>query len=114
MNSENIKELQGISNISLEFKDFDETVLLKVESKIAEITAIKENATKNFDFKTASFDREEVRKLQKHFNDHKALFKQITFRFLFEISNLNFQFYQISLLITIGTLLSQFLIVTIF
>lgn len=72
LTSENIEELQTISNTLLLFKEFDETLLLKVKSKIAELTAIKENATKNYDFKTASFAREEVYQLQKYFNEHKC------------------------------------------
>lgn len=69
--TENIEEIQNISNILLEFKDFDETLFLKIENKIAELTAIKENATKNYDFKTASIAREESGQLQEYFNEHK-------------------------------------------
>lgn len=43
----------------------------KVEAKIVELTDIKENSTKNYDFKTASYAREEARQLQKYFNEHK-------------------------------------------
>ena len=71
LTSENIEELQNISNTLLLFKKFDESLLPKVEGKIVELTAIKENATKNYDFKTASIAREEARQLQKYFNGHK-------------------------------------------
>ena len=71
LTSENIDELQMISNTLLDFKDFDETFLLKVESKISELTAIKENATKNHDFKTASSAREEAHQLQLYCNKNR-------------------------------------------
>jgi hypothetical protein len=43
----------------------------KYDHKKISLTDIKENSTKNYDFKTASYAREEVRQLQKYFNEHK-------------------------------------------
>ena len=72
LNSENIEELQEISISLLEFKDFDETLLSKVESKITELTAIKENATKKHDFKTATIARENSNSLLQYYNKNKC------------------------------------------
>lgn len=71
LTSENIEEIQMISNTLLLYKKFDATLLLKIEMKIAELTAIKEYVSKNYDFKTASYAREEAHQLQKYFNKHK-------------------------------------------
>jgi hypothetical protein len=72
LTSANIKELEMISNTLLEFKDFDETLLTKVENKIAELNAVKENATKNYDFKKASIAREESHILMQYFRNHNC------------------------------------------
>ena len=72
LTSANIKELEMISNTLLEFKDFDETLLTKVENKIAELNAVKENATKNYDFKKASIAREESHILMQYFRTHNC------------------------------------------
>jgi hypothetical protein len=72
LTSANIKELEMISNTLLEFKDFDETLLTKVENKIAELNAVKENATKNYDFKEASVAREESYILRQYFRNHNC------------------------------------------
>ena len=70
--SENIEELQEISRTLLEFKEYDETLLSKVENKITELTAIKENATKKYDFKTATLARENSNSLLQYYNKHKC------------------------------------------
>ncbi len=72
MTSANIKELEMISNTLLEFKDFDETLLIKVENKISELNAIKENATKNYDFNKANIAREESHILMHYFRNHNC------------------------------------------
>lgn len=71
LTSENIKQLEEVSILLLNFKEYDETLLFKVEAKIAELTAIKEAAIKSYDFKSASIAREEARQLQRYFNEHK-------------------------------------------
>ena len=76
LTSDTIEELQIISNTLLDFKNFDKTLLIKVEGKIAELNFIKENATKNHDFKTASIAREEAHLLLQYLNKHKY-FSQI-------------------------------------
>ena len=55
----------------LEFNDYDVLLLSKVESKISELTILKESATKNYDFKTATIAREEAHLLQEYFKKHK-------------------------------------------
>ena len=71
LTSDNIEELQMISCSLLEFKDYDVTLLSKVESKIAELAVIKESATKNYDFKAATIASEESHLLQEYFKKHK-------------------------------------------
>jgi hypothetical protein len=72
LTSENIQELQEISRTLLEFKEYDETLLSKVQRKITELTAIKENATKNHDFKTATIARENSNSLLQYYNKYKC------------------------------------------
>ncbi|MDI1317908.1 hypothetical protein [Flavobacterium sp.] len=71
LTSENLGELERISTILLEFKDFDESLLFTVKNKIDKLIEIKENATKKYDFKTANNAREEIHLLQKYLNQHK-------------------------------------------
>jgi hypothetical protein len=72
LTSENIEKLQEISSSLLEFKEYDETLLSKVETKITELTAIKENATKKYDFKTATLARENSNSLLQYYNKYKC------------------------------------------
>ncbi len=72
LTSENIEELQEISKTLLEFKEYDETLLSKVQSKITELTTIKENATKKHDFKTATIARENSNSLLQYYNKYKC------------------------------------------
>ncbi len=72
LTSENIEELQEISTSLLEFKEYDETLLSKVQSKITGLTAIKENATKKHDFKTATIARENSNSLIQYYNKYKC------------------------------------------
>ena len=76
LTSRNLEEIENVSTILLEFKEYDESVLFKVESKILELTEIKEKAIKNFDFKTANVAREEARQLQKYYNSNKNYLKK--------------------------------------
>lgn len=71
LTSENIEELQEISKTLLEFKDFDETLLSKVDSKISELTAIKDTASKHHDFKRARDSREEAHLLKEFLKKNK-------------------------------------------
>ncbi len=64
LNSQNLDELLFITLTLLQFKEVDEVFLKKVESKIEELTIIKENSTKNHDFKKANIAREEINRLQ--------------------------------------------------
>jgi len=75
LTSSNLEEIENITTILLEFKEYDETILYKIESKILELTQIKEEATKNYDFKTANVAREEARQLQKYYNSNKKYLK---------------------------------------
>ncbi|MEY3501165.1 MAG: hypothetical protein RL308_2838 [Bacteroidota bacterium] len=71
LTSGNLEELQEISNSLLQFKDFDETLFLKVVGKITELTAIKDTASKHHDFKTARDSREETHLLKEYLKKHK-------------------------------------------
>lgn len=74
LNSQNLDELLFITLTLLQFKEVDEVFLKKVESKIEELTIIKENSTKNHDFKKANIVREEIYRLQQNYNKYKYIF----------------------------------------
>lgn len=74
LNSQNLEELLFITLTLLQFKEVDEVFLKKVESKIEELTLIKENSTKNHDFKKANIVREEINRLQQNYNKYKYIF----------------------------------------
>ncbi len=74
LNSQNLDELLFITLTLLQFKEVDEVFLKKVESKIEELTIIKENSTKNHDFKKANIAREEINRLQQNYNKYKHIF----------------------------------------
>ncbi len=74
LNSQNLDELLFITLTLLQFKEVDEVFLKKVESKIEELTIIKENLTKNHDFKKANTAREEIHRLQQYYNKYKHIF----------------------------------------
>lgn len=74
LNSQNLDELLFITLTLLQFKEVDEVFLKKVESKIEELTIIKENSTKNHDFKKANIVREEINRLQQNYNKYKHIF----------------------------------------
>ena len=64
LNSKNASTLFEISNVLLEFQNKDESFLQKIDSKIEEIIAKKEIATKNKDFNMVNECREEIKLLQ--------------------------------------------------
>jgi len=75
LTSKNLEELRNIGTTLTEFQNFVMSSLFtKIESKITELIAIKETATKNYDFKTASNAREEVRLLQKYLTSFSQVF----------------------------------------
>ncbi len=74
LNSQNLDELLFITLTLLQFKEVDEVFLKKIESKIEQLTIIKENSTKNHDFKKANIAREEINRLQQNYNKYKHIF----------------------------------------
>jgi hypothetical protein len=71
LNSENLIELQSITDLFVYFESVDISILMDIERKIIELTTIKEDALKKYDFRTANSTREEIRLLQQYFNKHK-------------------------------------------
>lgn len=71
LNSDNLIELQSISNLFVYFENVDISILSGIERKITELTTSKEDALKQYDFRTANFIRDEIRLLQKYYNENK-------------------------------------------
>ncbi len=71
LNSDNLVELQNITDLFVYFESVDISFLLDIERKITELTTIKEDALKKYDFRTVNSTREEIRLLQQYFNKHK-------------------------------------------
>jgi hypothetical protein len=71
LNSDNLIELQSITDLFVYFESVDISILLDIERKITELTTIKEDALKKYDFRTANSTREEIRLLQHYLNKHK-------------------------------------------
>lgn len=71
LNSDNLIELQSISNLFVYFENIDVSMISDIECKIVELTTTKEDALKQYDFRTANFIREEIRLLQKYLNENK-------------------------------------------
>lgn len=71
LNSDNLIELQNISNLFVYFEDIDVSILSDIDRKITELTTTKEDALKQYDFRTANSIRDEIRLLQKYYNENK-------------------------------------------
>jgi hypothetical protein len=67
LNSDNIEELQMIYISLLELDNYDVLLLSKMETKIAELTVLKESATKSYNFKAATIASVEAHLLQEYF-----------------------------------------------
>jgi hypothetical protein len=76
VNSENIPRLEYCSKMLLMFKEFDETLLYKIEEKINHLIPLKARALEEADFKTAGNINEEIRQLQKYYNTNKRYLKK--------------------------------------
>lgn len=71
LNSDNLPELETISNLFVYFENIDISIISDIERKITELTATKEDALKQYNFKTANSIREEIRLLQMYYNENK-------------------------------------------
>ncbi len=69
--SGNIEEIEKISTLLLQFKEYDEKILIKVREKIDVLNLLKEKANQNLDFSEATRLREESHLLLKYFNEKK-------------------------------------------
>ena len=70
LNSNNLIELQNITNLFVYFESIDLSIISDIERKIIELTITKEDALKQYDFRTANSIREEIRLLQKYYNEN--------------------------------------------
>lgn len=71
LNSDNLKELQSIADFFVYFENIDISILADIESKITDLTLSKDVCLKAYDFRTANALREEIRLLQKYYNENK-------------------------------------------
>jgi hypothetical protein len=71
LNSQNLIELQNINNLFVYFENVDICLLSDIERKITELTTLKDDALKLYNFKNANSLREEIRLLQKYYNENK-------------------------------------------
>jgi hypothetical protein len=71
LNSNNLIELESTSNLFVYFESIDISIISDTERKIIELTTTKEDALKQYDFRTANSIREEIRLLQKYYIENK-------------------------------------------
>jgi hypothetical protein len=71
LNSDNLIQLQSITDLFVYFESVDISILMDIERKITELKTIKEDALKKYDFRTANSTREEIRLLQQYLSKYK-------------------------------------------
>lgn len=57
LNSDNLIQLQSITDLFVYFESVDISILMDIERKITELKTIKEDALKKYDFRTANSTR---------------------------------------------------------